>query len=249
MALLSLGAATAYAVLRPQAEPETRTAPLPAATAPPVTATANPPVVIGTPSPSAPAETLPVPSAATFELADGTTEVNVTIGAVAGGWFRVTTPEGSGVRPRAVVDGTTLRVLVEPGAGEGSARVDVLLSEDVTWAVRTRGGTRQATLDLARGRLSRVDLAGGAARIDLALPGQETAIPVLMTGGVRSWRISTEGKVPLRAVFREGAGSVVLYGDRDRGVGRDTTLTLGRGRGGIDLNAGAGIGRLSVTAR
>ena len=262
VALLTLGSAAAYAVLRPRAEPEIRTAPTPAATAPPiavppVAAPANPPVVIGTRSPSAPARRPPVPAAATFELAGGTTEINVTIGAVPGGWFRVTTPEGSGVAPRAVVDGTTLRVRVEPageeGAGEpgadGSARVDVLLSEDVTWAVRTRAGVDRATFDLARGRLSRIDLAGGAARIDLALPGQATAIPVLMTGGVHRWRISTQGKVPLRARFREGAGSVTLYGDRDRGVARDTALTLGRGRGGIDLNAGAGIGSLTVTAR
>ncbi|WP_229071179.1 hypothetical protein [Actinoplanes sp. DH11] len=243
-ALLVLGGLAGWAMLRTGGSTETR---LPSFEQPAALAPSNPPVSIGAPEPSA---TPPaVPDAATFELVDGTTEVNLSIGPVPSGSFRVTSPDGSGVRPRTQLDGDTVRMFVEPTGPEGSARVDVLLSEDVTWTLRMVGGARVAAFDLTRGRVERVDLLGGTARLSLALPEQEDAVPVLMGGGVNSWRVSTGGKVPVRAEFRRGAGSVTLFGDRDRGVPAGARLTTGSGAGGVDLRAEAGVGTLTVTAR
>ncbi|WP_328477705.1 hypothetical protein OHA21_25190 [Actinoplanes sp. NBC_00393] len=254
-ALLAVGAVAAWAVFRPASDEPRQpvfagpvASPAPAAAAP-----VNPPVSIGTPPPS----TVPVPDAATFEFADNTTELTVTIGAVDNGWFRVTTPRDSGVRPRTSLDGDTLRVGIEPTGEKGTGRIDVLLSEEVDWAVRTRGGFRTATLDLTRGTVDRIDLLGGMARLNLALPARDAALPIVLSGGVNQWRISTEGKVPVRAVFRRGAGRVILYGDRRNGLrrdaevstGRDAEVSTGRGAGGIDLNAEEGVGTLTVVAR
>jgi hypothetical protein len=248
-ALLAITGVGAWSLLRDKGE-ETRLPSFqpPAALAP--GDAGNAPVEIGEPSPSTPAV---VPDAATFELVDGTTEVNVTIGTVPSGWFRVTTPDGSGVEPRAELDGDTVKVFVKGTGPEGSARVDVLLSEDVTWSIRMRGGARVADFDLTRGKLDRIDLIGGTARLNLALPRTRTALPVLMGGGVNTWRISTDGEVPVRAVFRKGAGSVTLFGDRDKGVPTGATVSSGGdgdGAGnGVDLTAESGVGTLTVTAR
>ncbi|MEU4562840.1 hypothetical protein AB0F72_31055 [Actinoplanes sp. NPDC023936] len=245
--VLVIGAVAAWAALRTDQE-QAR----PPSFQPPAALTpANPPVEIGEPAPD---PTPAIPDAATFELVDGTTEVNVTIGALPvesgpNGWFRVTSPDGSGVKPRAQLDGDTVKVFVEPTGPEGSARVDVLLSEDVTWSLRMRGGARVATFDLTRGTLGRLDLLGGTARTTLALPETGSPIPILMGGGVNTWRISTAGEIPVRAEFRKGAGTVAVYGKRDKGVAMGTTLTRGGGDGGIDLQAESGIGTLTVTAR
>ncbi|MEU8243855.1 hypothetical protein AB0C07_36845 [Actinoplanes missouriensis] len=240
--VLAIGSAAAWATLRPDEEQ----ARVPSFQQPAALTPANPPVEIGEPTPD---PTPVIPDAATFELVDGTTEINVTIGDVPKGWFRVTSPDGSGVKPRAQLDGDTVKVFVEPTGPEGSARVDVLLSEDVTWSLRMRGGARVATFDLTRGTLGRLDLLGGTARTTLALPKTDSPIPILMGGGVNTWRISTAGEIPVRADFRKGAGTVTLYGKRDKGVATGATLTRGDGDDGITVQAESGIGTLTVTAR
>ncbi|BBH71527.1 hypothetical protein ACTI_82120 [Actinoplanes sp. OR16] len=241
-ALLLLTAVAGWAVLR-GGEEETR---LPSFQPPAALAPGNAPVEIGEPEPSAaPA----VPDSATFELVDGTTEVNVTVGTVPSGWYRVTSPGGSGVTPRAELDGDTVKVFVEPTGPEGSARVDVLLSEDVAWSIRMRGGARVANFDLTRGAIDRVDLIGGAARLTLALPRTDAALPILMGGGVNTWKISTDGEVPVKAVFRRGAGTVTLYGDKDKGVPTGATLGSGSDSSGVAVTAESGVGTLTVTAR
>jgi hypothetical protein len=252
VALLGLTGTAGWALLRDSGEePRLPSFQPPSALAP--GENANAPVEIGEPPASAPPAA--VPDAATFELVDGTTEVNVTIGTVPSGWYRVTTPDGSGVQPSTQLDGDTVKVFVKGTGPEGSARVDVLLSEDVTWSIRMRGGARVADFDLTRGKLGRIDLIGGTARTNLALPRTDATIPILMGGGVNTWRISTDGEVPVRAAFRKGAGTVTLFGDRDKGVPTGATLAAGDddgdggGDAGLDLTAESGVGTLTVTAR
>lgn len=199
----------------------------------------NPPVSI---------EASVAPDAATFELADGTTELNVTIGDTGDRWFRVSTPAGSGVRPRAALEDGAVRVFVDSAGTGGSGRVDVLLSPEVTWSVLMRGGVRAGIIDLTGGSVGRIDLLGGAADLSLRLPRQSAVVPIAMSGGVNDWRITTGRKVPVRAVLQRGAGAVVLYGDRDQGVDRGTRFTVTGGQGGIDLIADEGVGTLTVAA-
>lgn len=205
----------------------------------------NPPVSIGTPPPAAPA----APETATFELANGVTELNVTITDTGtGSWFAATAPEGAAVRPRAEFGDSGVKLFVDKIADEGSARVDVLLSPGVAWSVLMRGGVRTGTFDLTGGRVDRIDLVGGAAAIDIALPQQDAVVPVQMSGGVNDWRIRTSDQIPVRATLRNGAGTVVLYGDRTRGVDRGRVLTATDGDGGLDVIADEGVGTLTVSA-
>jgi hypothetical protein len=201
----------------------------------------NPPVSIET---SAPAGA--VPAAATFELADGTTDLDVRIGETGDDWYEVSSPPGSGINVRTEVAGATLRVFVDDTGDVGTAEVDVVLSSDVAWSVLMRGGVRTASIDLTGARVGRVDLLGGAARIDLALPKQNVIVPISMSGGIRNWRISTTGRAPVRAELKSGAGAVVVYGERDQGVDKGARFTSGSGAGGIDLVAEEGVGTLTV---
>ncbi|MBO3743627.1 hypothetical protein [Actinoplanes flavus] len=218
---------------------------------PPAAAPASPPVSIGTSPPAAEQTTAPpapAPAAATFELAEGTTELDVRIGDPDEGWFAVSTPADSGITVRTVVEGTSVRVFVDETDRDGSARIDVTLSPAVVWSVLMRGGVRVGDFDLTGGRVGRVDLLGGARRIVLALPRQDTVVPISMGGGVRDWRITTDGETRVRAVLQRGAGEVDFYGDRERGVDRRTVFTVGDGDGGIDLVAAEGVGTLTVEA-
>jgi hypothetical protein len=208
-----------------------------------VTPPDNPPVSIETSAPPG-----AVPAAATFELADGTTELDLRIGETEDTWYEVSTPPGSGINVRTEEAGGAVRVFVEDTGVAGTAEVDVVLSPEVAWSVLMRGGVRTASIDLTGARVGRVDLLGGAAKIELALPKQTATVPISMSGGIRDWRISTGGKAPVRAELRSGAGTVVVYGKRDQGVDKGTRFTAGSGAGGIDLIAEEGVGTLTVAA-
>lgn len=214
----------------------------PPATAPGTDPVDQPPVAIETSAPGTPA-----PDEATFELADGTTDLDVRIGDTGDNWYLVSSPAGSGITTRTEEQDGTVRVFVDDSTDPGTAEVDVVLSADVTWSIRMSGGVRTAAIDLTGAKVGRVDLIGGAAEIDLALPRQDTVVPVSMTGGVRDWRVSTGGRAPVRAVLEEGAGVVELYGARNQGVNRGSRFTAGRGDGGVDLVAGKGVGTLIVS--
>ncbi|MEV6342822.1 hypothetical protein [Actinoplanes sp. NPDC051851] len=222
--------------------------------------TENPPVSIGTSPPSAAASAAPpaasptataIPDAAVFEFADGVTDLNVTIGDVPNdGFFQVTTGQDSKISASTTVDGDTLKVGVVPnGRKTGSAELNVILSSEVDWAVRMRGGVRTGTFDLSHGTVSRIDLIGGANTINIGLPRQDDGITIRMTGGVNTWRIETERKTPVRALFRQGAGTVTLYGDKTNGVDKGETLRSGDGDGGIELEAVKGVGTLTVSTQ
>jgi hypothetical protein len=218
----------------------------PVLTVPTVTATGaapdgQPPVSIETSAPVTPA-----PELATLELADGTTALDVRIGDTGDNWYQVTSPIGSGITVRAEEQGGTVRVFVDDSTDPGTAEVNVVLSPDVTWSVLMSGGVRTASIDLTGAEVGRVDLVGGAAAIDLALPRQAAVVPISMIGGVRDWRVSTGGRAPVRAVLEQGAGVVDLYGDRKQGVNRGSRFTEGGGDGGIDLVAEKGVGTLIV---
>ncbi|MCY1141174.1 hypothetical protein OWR29_24510 [Actinoplanes sp. Pm04-4] len=241
-------------------------APAPTAAADPgiiVGGTPNPPVSIA-PAPSSAAATTAPPSApaspaappgpafaaGTFVLASDVTELNVKLGRPTGnGVAWVGSPGGSGVKPDASLDGTSLKLTAEQIRDEGSGEVDVVLDERITWTVRMDGGVKRGSFAMAGGKVRDFYFEGGADRLDLTLPRQERQIEIRMAGGVHRWTIGTEGEFPVKVKIRKGAGSVELNGERDRGVDKGSTLRS-RGSdeksGGLRIEAVAGIGSLSV---
>jgi hypothetical protein len=111
-----------------------------------------------------------------------------------------------------------------------------------------RGGVHEAGIDLSGGRVGGVELIGGAATVDLSLPDQHEAIPVVERGGIGTWRIVTDGKEAVRAYFRHGAGSVTLYGDTDKGVDKGETVRF-RDDAFLKIDSEEGVGALTVQSR
>jgi hypothetical protein len=230
-------------------------------TAPPIqepTGAVNPPPpsppvsIVPSPDGSAPPasadQAAPPFTEGTFELVSDVVELNLAIGRPASGVAQASTPDGSGITARAEVKGSTIKLSTKPNGRKGPSRVDVLLDERVAWTVRTSEGVTRATFDLADGTVRGISLGGGATTIDMTLPRQDAEIPIRMSGGVNTWRIRTEEEVPVRVRVRRGAGEVVLYGDKDKGVHRGETLQSdGDGEGRLEIDAVAGLGTLTVS--
>jgi hypothetical protein len=231
-----------------------------ATTVPGTSAPAAPASVAPSETPSSkPATTAPPPppppkppaiTQARFELVTGVTELSVRTADLDGDAFRVTTPKNSGLDVDADFDDGTLTVAAEPdGSGSGSGRVDVLLSEDIVWRLKMGAGVHTASFDLSRGTVEDVDLVGGAQTIDIELGRLEDTLPILMAGGVHTWRISTSGRVPVKIALSSGAGGINLYGDDKGGVSGGETVRRGDfgDEPGLDIDAEAGIGFLDIS--
>ncbi|MFF5078146.1 hypothetical protein ACFY36_13930 [Actinoplanes sp. NPDC000266] len=207
------------------------------------------------PAPSSPAATPKAPPAgpafpaATFVLAGGMRQLNVSVGRPpTNGIARVSTPDDSGVTPDATLDGTTLTLTTKENDNEGEAVVDVVLDERIAWTIKTVHGVRRATFAMADGKVTAFDLQGGANSFEMTLPRQDAQIPLRMSGGVNSWKIRTEGSFPVKLVVGKGVGESTLNGERDEDLAPgDTRRADGDDdSGGLRIDAVGGIGTLEV---
>jgi len=231
------------ATAEPAPSPPVSVVPSPATT--PTTAAASTPPQTGTIAPPA---TLPFTSGS-FELASDVAVINVSVAAIGTDPVRVSTPGGSGLKTRLTRDGSSVQLTTQIVDKNGSGQVDVQLNSKVTWSLRMTGGAREENFALAKAWVRRIDLIGGVARISMALPTPDETLPIRMTGGVNTWKITTPARVPVKALLRDGGGKAILNGDETDGIDRNTTLRAGGGNndsGGLSIDAVAGLGTLIV---
>jgi hypothetical protein len=195
------------------------------------------------PPPTTAPTTAARPARGTFVLVDDVSDIMVTTARLDDGIVKVSVPDDSDAVPRTSVDGGTVKLGLRDGGRDNDLVVQ--LDSRVSWAIRFGGGARKISVDLGDTRVRSVAFEGGAARIDLRLPPLDDTLPIAMDGGVNQWRIVTDGRVGVQVLARRGAGDVEIYG-RDRGGLDRGDEVSADGRDGIDVNASAGFGSLSV---
>jgi hypothetical protein len=238
-----------FLIVRSGASPSSRPDPAaaPAGTsAAPGTSTATP----AAPSLSQPADGR---TQAAFDLVDGIATVRLRTADLDADLYRVTTPPGSGVRPRVVDQNGRIQLFLDHSGDHGDVpeSVDIVLSQQVRWGLRVGGGVDLSTIDLSGARLAEVDLAGNATRIDLTLPKPDGTLTVRMSGGVNALTVRSAQRVPVRVRVGSGAGEVVLDGQTHSGVAAGALFTPGRWANAVDrvdLDAAAGMSALTVAA-
>ncbi|RZU54344.1 hypothetical protein EV385_6295 [Krasilnikovia cinnamomea] len=178
--------------------------------------------------------------AARLELAGATTSIRVRVADTGRDLVRV-----SGGRARADRAGTVVRVT----PAQGAPAVEITLDLDVRWTVRTTAGVTEARLDLGAARLAAVDLAGGAARVELTLPRPGGTVPVRVGAGVNELRLHAPAGCPLRIRAGGGANRVVIDGRVRDGVPRGGSVATADFAGAtdrLDVDAVAGLGTVTV---
>ena len=165
--------------------------------------------------------------------------------------YRITVPAGSGVRPRVDRDDGEVRLHLAP-ANNGNndpGTVDITVNKGVAWILRINGGTRQTVIDMSGGKLDEIDLGGGSSQVELTLPAPSRVVPVRMTAGVDQFAVRLPVNTPVRVTFGSGAGRATLDGTTHQGIGPGSSFTAngwGQTNTGIDIQAQAGVGSLSV---
>jgi hypothetical protein len=183
--------------------------------------------------------------AATVDLVSGATTVTVRSEDLGGAdRLQALTPDGAGVAPVLETDGDTVGVHLVRTGERGPSAVTVLLDPRVRWQVRMSGGATSELLDLRSARLSGVDLAAGAARIELVLPVPDRAVPITMTGGATEFTLNVPRGVSTAVRIGGGAGNTEVDGVRRTGLSAGTVLASSTATDRYDVDATAGVSTL-----
>jgi hypothetical protein len=179
---------------------------------------------------------------------DAASRVDVRLADLPGLLYRVSTPVDSGLAPRVSGLPGRVRLGFAPTGADGPDTVTIVLNRAVRWDIRLPAGAGEQRLDLAEGRVTRIDV-GSSGLVDLRLPAPAGTVPVTFTGGVGSIAMAGPHPVPMRIRLREGAGAVVTPWTANNGTPAGAVLLSPDWTGARDrysVHARAGLGTLTV---
>jgi hypothetical protein len=162
---------------------------------------------------------------ATFELLAATDRVNLRIADLGEDLYRISSPEGAGIKPSAEVREDRLRVdVTRDDAGTGG-EVEVLLAAKVRWTIRFSGYSAERIVDLSAGRIKGIEMVGGTRRAEMVLADAAGTVPLKITGGVEELILRAPTGSPVRIKVGGGAGTVTAGSRTLRDVAPGSTLT------------------------
>jgi hypothetical protein len=162
---------------------------------------------------------------ATFELLAATDRVQLRIADLGDDLYRISSPEGAGIKPSAEVREDRLRVdVTRDDAGTGG-EVEVVLAAKVRWTIRFSGYSAERIVDLSAGRIKGIEMVGGTRRAELTLADAAGTVPMKITGGVEELILRAPTGSPVRVKVGGGAGTVTAGAKTLRDVPPGSTLT------------------------
>ncbi|GGQ54210.1 hypothetical protein [Couchioplanes azureus] len=153
-------------------------------------------------------------TAAFLTVRDAASRVEVRLAELPGLLYRVTTPADSGLAPQVTGVAGRVRLALVPTGGDGPDTVEVLLNRQVRWDLRLPAGAGEHHLDLAAGRVRRLELSG-AGLVSMRLPHPAGAVPISLTGTVGELAVAVPAGTAVKLRLRAGAGLVAVpWADR-----------------------------------
>jgi hypothetical protein len=183
-----------------------------------------------------------------IEVTGGSTTLKVRTADLGTLLYRINTLDASAIPQIADTEMGSRLELIRTGA-PGVIGAEIQLNAAVNWTIVLTGGSAEQDLDLRAGGLTRLELAGGAARAVLRLPGPKGTVGVSVTGTVNELTISADKGAPVRVRLGKGAATAILDGTARRKVTAGTALTStgwGSARNRYDVTTTAQIDTVRV---
>ena len=159
---------------------------------------------------------------------DAASRVDVRLTDLPGLLYRISTPADSGLAPAVTGAPGRVRLGLRPTGADGPDTVEILLNRAVRWDIRLPAGAGEQHLDLAAGRLSRLELGSGTGLVSLRLPPPRGTVPIIVAGGVGEVAVAIAPGTPIRLRLRGGAGLVAVpWASRTRAADGTITATTG----------------------
>src|SRR2546427_5611928 len=96
----------------------------------------------------------------------------------------------------------------------GAARrhVAITLTDRIPWTIKISGGTANAHLDLRRLPLARIEISGGASRMDAQLPSPKGTVVIDLSGAVSNLTLRAPAGAQWRVAVRGGVRGLRING-------------------------------------
>ncbi|WP_123678591.1 hypothetical protein [Couchioplanes caeruleus] len=148
-------------------------------------------------------------TAAFLTVRDAASRVEVRLAELPGLLYRVTTPADSGLAPQVTGVAGRVRLALVPTGADGPDTVEVLLNRRVRWDLRLPAGAGEHHLDLASGRVRRLEISG-AGLVSMRLPPPVGSVPITLTGTVGELAVAVPAGTAVKLRLRAGAGLVAV---------------------------------------
>jgi len=192
-------------------------------------------------------------SAATLDVNYNGATVDVQAGSLGDALYRAHIDYPGGESPPTFsLDHETGTLAIREGSGFspfhlfGSNRRHVLitLTDQIPWTITFDGGAADLRLDLRRLQLSKVDISGGASRVDSQLPAPKGTVVVAVSGGASDLTLRAPTETQWRVTVGGGASAVTINQSTYGALGGDfQQQSPGYGaansRYDIEINGGA----------
>ena len=105
----------------------------------------------------------------------------------------------------------------------GAARrhVVITLTDRIPWTIKISGGTANGHLDLRRLQLAKVEISGGASRMDAQLPSPRGTAVIDISGGVSNLTLRAPADAQWRVAVSGGASGMRINGSFYGAIGGD----------------------------
>ncbi|GAA2886788.1 hypothetical protein Acy02nite_24130 [Actinoplanes cyaneus] len=187
---------------------------------------------------------------AAFEMLAASDRIRVSIADIGDDLFRISTPDGSPLRPSPQLTDDAVRLQVNRDGAGTDGQVEVVLAARVRWTLRFSGYAAECDVDLGEGRVDGIELVGGTRRAVMALSKASRTVPVKIVGGVEDLTLRAPAGNPIRVKVGGGATTVTAGARTLRDVAPGSTLTPKdwNTTGRYDVETASKIALLSVEA-
>ncbi|AGZ44531.1 hypothetical protein AFR_31355 [Actinoplanes friuliensis DSM 7358] len=176
---------------------------------------------------------------------DSASRVEVRLADLPGLLYRISTPADSGLAPAVTGTQGRVRLGLRPTGGDGPDTVEILLNRAVRWDIRLPAGAGEQHLDLADGRIRRLELGSGTGLVSMRLPPPRGTVGIKLAGGVGEIAVAMPPQTALRFHLRGGADLVAVpWAGRERATAGAMIAPAGwsaaRNRYAVDVEAEVG---------
>ncbi|MFI1989832.1 hypothetical protein [Actinoplanes sp. NPDC020271] len=187
---------------------------------------------------------------AAFEMLAASDRIRVSIADIGDDLFRISTPDGSPLRPSPQLTDDAVRLQVNRDGAGADGEVEVVLAARVRWTLRFSGYAAECDVDLGEGQVDGIELVGGTRRAVMALSKASRTVPVKILGGVDDLTLRAPAGNPIRVKVGGGATTVTAGARTLRDVAPGSTLTPKNWNtsGRYDVETASKISLLSVEA-
>lgn len=134
------------------------------------------------------------------------------------------------------------------GEGVGATLV---LHPGVAWELVFHGGASEVDLDFRHGRVTGLEISGGASEVHLTLPAPDAVVPLRIRGGASELAIRRPANVPVGVQVRGGVSCLEIDGRQIGASGGAISLDThgwSTATARYDLQLGGGASELCVSA-